>query len=127
MALFIFSPFKGASDIQFGDNRDKVRQLGTFEEFKKNRFSKNTTDDFGSFHVYYDESNNVEAIEFFPDSILMFNRKNLFMLNPQELTKTLNDSSAVIEESDISFPSYGMDVSFDGDAIISILIHKEAY
>lgn len=127
MTLFIFNPFKGAGDIHFDDDREKVRQLGVYEVFKKNRFSKNTTDDFGSFHVYYDENNKVEAIEFFPDSILIFNRKNLFMLNPQELTKKLNDSSAVTEESDISFPSYGMDVSFDGDAIKSILIHKETY
>ena len=62
----VFVPYKSYGDIKFGASRNEVRSLlGEYQEFKKSPFSKNTTDDFGDFHIYYSEDNFVDAIEVF--------------------------------------------------------------
>lgn len=67
MEKWIAEPLVGVKNIHFGMSRDEVRTaLGvSYSEFKKSKFSKNTTDDFGSCHVYYDNENKFQAIEIF--------------------------------------------------------------
>jgi hypothetical protein len=54
-------------EIEFGMDRATVRKLfnNHFLEFRKTPYSKNMTDDFGEFHVYYDDSDRCEAVEIF--------------------------------------------------------------
>lgn len=58
-------PLKNVAGITFGADRETVRKVfGRYREYKKSPFSKNTLDDFGFCHVYYDSTNHCEAFEF---------------------------------------------------------------
>ena len=127
MTSFTFNPFVGTDHILFDEERESVRKIGDYSEFKKNKFSKNTTDDFGGFHVYYNEVNRVEAIEFFPDTSLIYMEKDLFTLSPIVLAALLNDQECTNEDSFLSFPNYGMEVVCENEHIISIFIHIKDY
>ena len=51
-------PLQEVNGVKFGMHRNEVRAiLGEAREFKKSKFSKNTTDDFGYCHVFYDTDN----------------------------------------------------------------------
>jgi hypothetical protein len=74
-----FEPTIKIGELRFGMDRSDVRKLfGNHEEFKKTKYSKNTTDDFGSFHVFYDENDKCEAIEIFKDIEVSFESKKIF-------------------------------------------------
>jgi hypothetical protein len=73
---YTITSYKGFDKMAFGDQRTAVRsQLGEYKEFRKTPLSKNTTDDFGDFHVYYDQDNKVEAVEFFDSEIYVGGEK----------------------------------------------------
>ena len=92
---FTINPFSSVGKISFGANRDEVRNiLGQFTEFRKTRFSKNTTDDFGGLHVYCNEGDTVDAIELFPiDTLVLYKKKDLFGLSKEELIMLFSDPS----------------------------------
>ncbi len=77
-------PLVSIGPIKFGMDRAKVREQfpGKYTEFKKNKFSKNTTDVFGSVHVYYSPENCVEAVEIFGGVEVELDGKIIF---PSEL------------------------------------------
>ena len=58
-------PFKSFGPLKFGMDRKEIRKLAnlSFQEFKKTKESKNTTDDFELFQVFYDENNKCIYIE----------------------------------------------------------------
>lgn len=62
-------PLTSVGPIKLGATRDDVRMAAgpEFEEFRKTPSSGNTTDDYGSFHVYYDEDDVCVAVEVFPE------------------------------------------------------------
>lgn len=121
MVRFDIDPTVSVDEIKFGSSRSDVRnRYGECEEFKKNKYSKNTTDDFGDFHVYYTEDDEFEAIEFFPnDSISIF-------INGKKLTNNISDLKELfsdLEEDSGSYTSVKFSVGFDydDDEISSIL------
>lgn len=126
---FIVTPFSGVGDIKFGANREEVRNLlGSYTEFRKTRFSKNTTDDFGGFHVFYSNKNTVDAVEFFPlETELIYAEKNLFSLNRNKLITLFNDSTLKEESEYLAFETYGIEISIEDDIVTSILVHKKGY
>lgn len=71
---------EGFNDIKFGAPRTDVRRQieGKYKEYKKNKFSKNTLDDYGDFHLYYDENNALEAVEVFSNIEININKKTIF-------------------------------------------------
>ena len=77
--------------INFGEDRQKVRDvLGLdYTEFKKTKFSKNTTDNYGDFHVFYDEDNKCEAVEFFGGVELSIDEIKIFPSTVEILIKTV--------------------------------------
>ncbi len=62
---------------------------GKHTEFKKNQFSKNTTDEFGEVHVYYSTENRVEAVEIFGGVEIEMGGKIIFPCDLEELKKTI--------------------------------------
>ena len=80
MEKWELKPTKEIGKIIFGMDREDVHQLFTEKctEFKKTKFSKNTTDDYGKFHIYYSTENKVEAVEFFEDVEITINGKRIF-------------------------------------------------
>jgi hypothetical protein len=65
------NPKDNVNGLKFGMDRELVRErLGApVKEFKKSKYSKNTTDDYGGFHVFYDAENNFEAVEIFEGTV----------------------------------------------------------
>jgi hypothetical protein len=69
---YVFVPYESFDGVKFGASRVDVRSVfGDFAEFSKTKFSKNTTDDFGSFHAYYDSADTLEALEVFEGEVLL--------------------------------------------------------
>lgn len=99
MDKWIVEPLKKVNGISFGMCRTEVRKiLGTeFKEFKKSKFSKNTTDDYGFCHVFYDATNKCEAIEIFDDITVSISGKDVFPTTTTVLKEVADD---FVEEDD---------------------------
>ena len=104
MAQYTVFPLIGFDDVKFGMSRSEVRNiLGSPEkEFKKSKFSKNTTDDFGDFHTFYNADDQFEAVEFFKEAEIQDNKGNIFpkSINDVECLpyKFINDGDSYINE-----------------------------
>jgi hypothetical protein len=126
-----FLPYSGDGHIKLDLAREEARKiLGTFKEFKKTKFSKNTTDDFSFCHVFYSEQNKIDAVEFFDTTEFLFKSKNLFSLTFSELKTFLKSNSLDFMEDDSGFKSDGIGLSVyspDKEKIESILIYKRGY
>jgi len=126
-----FTPYSGAGEIKLGSTRDEARStLGTFKEFKKTKFSKNTTDDFSFCHFFYDGQNKVEAIEYFDSTELLFKGNNLFSLSFSELKSFLKSNSIDFKEDSSGIRSDAIGLSAyspDEKHIEAILIYKQGY
>ncbi len=124
-------PYERVDNIKFGSERETVRKdNGNFKEFRKSRFSKNSTDDFASFHVFYSEDDRVEAVEFFRESNLYFHDIQLFSQSYSDLKARLNalDSNITEDESGIIYKTLGFSVySPDGEQVESILVFEKGY
>lgn len=126
-----FIPNIGAGQIKLDSARDEIRKtLGAFKEFKKTKFSKNTTDDFSFCHIYYNEQNKVDAIEFFDSTEFLFKETNLFQLSFKKLKSFLKTNSFDFIEDDTGIRSdiIGLSVySPDKEKIETILVYKKGY
>lgn len=72
-------PLSEVDGIKLGTKRAEVRKIfGEAKEFKKSKFSKNTTDDFGFCHVFYNVNDECEAIEIFNDVKVYIQEKLVF-------------------------------------------------
>lgn len=91
MESWTAEPMKRVGHIALGADRDSARKAAgrRFIEFHKTPMSKNTTDDFGSFHVYYDENNCVEAVELFPELEVEVMGKLIFPTSLEDALKAL--------------------------------------
>lgn len=67
MKQYNVKPLVGFDDVKFGMERHEVRAIlgEPIREFKKSKFSKTTTDDYSTYHIFYDINNKFEAVEFF--------------------------------------------------------------
>lgn len=120
-------PNVSVGKIRFGMKRDEVHSL--FEtkctEFKKSKFSKNTADDYGMFHVFYTPDNLVEAVEFFEGVELKLNEKVIFPIN----TKDIESAIPGIEKEDNSFTHIEKSIGIEAEAnkAESILVGAKEY
>ena len=80
MKQYTVTPLIGFGNIQFGMLRNEVRNMLGMPvcEFKKSKFSKATTDDYGEFHVFYTADDRFEAVEFFDEVRIQDNMGNVF-------------------------------------------------
>jgi hypothetical protein len=103
MDNWIAQPLNGVHNIKFGMDRKDVRKLFCNEahEFKKSKFSKNTTDDFGIFHVYYDKNDKCEAVEIFNDVNVSIDGRIVFPIEVISAKEVVGD----FEEVDGSYIS----------------------
>jgi hypothetical protein len=126
-----FLPYVGGGQIKFDSLRDDVRKtLGTFKEFKKTKYSSNTTDDFLYCHVFFDEYNKVEAIEYFNSIEFLFKEKDLFLFQFNDLKLFLESNAIIYQEDDsgLRSDSVGLSVySPDKNQIETILIYRRGY
>lgn len=126
-----FLPYKGAGHIKLDLAREETRKtLGAFKEFKKTKFSKNTTDDFSFCHVFYSAQNKIDAVEFFDETEFLFKGKNLFSLSFSELKSFLKNNTIDFQEDDSGLRSDDIGLSVyspDKGKIETIFIYKRGY
>jgi hypothetical protein len=124
---FEVTPNEAVGKVFFGADREEVRCVlnGFKGEFKKSKFSKNTTDDFGYCHVFYNRNNQCNAVEFFEKCELIYMGKDLFKISALELKKLFPD----IKEEYGSYISVlaSVGVVFNGDTVESVLIGCKDY
>ena len=126
MNKWIIIPNKKVGDIEFGMKRKIVREVigEEYKEFKKNIFSKNTTDDYGEFHVYYNGSE-CEAVEIFEGEVV-YKGFNIMKLNLQKIKELFEDLKEDGENYYLS-QKYSIGITMDGNKIDAILLGEKDY
>jgi len=127
---FILIPTKKCGDIDFYADRKLVRSLlGKYETFTKSKTSVNSCDDFGFCHSYYDKSNRLIALEFFPESVLVLDDISLFVQTPNDLINLLKlkDSNLYVDEYSILSKILGIGIDLTENHINSILVCTHDY
>ena len=101
------------------------RLLGSATEFYKFDHDVTTTDDFGFWHVFYDDNNECEAIEIFDEAEVYVNGLLIFPTDFETAKKAIGD----FEQDDEGLISISKSIGIyapDGD-MESILFAKEDY
>ena len=126
MKKWIIVPNKKIGDIEFGMKRKIVREVigEEYKEFKKNIFSKNTTDDYGEFHVYYNGSE-CESVEIFEGEVV-YKGFNIMKLNLQKIKELFEDLKEDGENYYLS-QKYSIGITMDGNKIDAILLGEKDY
>lgn len=102
MAILEATPLLEVNGVKFGMKRSEVRSiLGDAKEFKKSKFSKTTSDDFGFCHVFYNTNDECEAIEIFDGNEVRVNGKTIFPEGIDTFKSMLTD----LEEDENGFIS----------------------
>jgi len=116
---------KEVNGIKFGTKRSDVRKvLVEAAEFKKSKYSKNTTDDFGYCHVFYNNQDEFEAIEVFDYEDIIINGKSIGSKNVEFIKAMFDDA-----EEDYGFISkkYSVGVYAPDDNIESFVFGCDGY
>lgn len=120
-------PLKDIQGIKFGMEREEVRKVisGNVKEFKKSKFSKTTTDDFGCCHVFYDTDNKCEAVEIFEGINVIVGTTVVFPNSIQAAKMVFAD----MEEEDGSYisKSYSVGIYAPSGKMESILFGRKGY
>lgn len=128
--IFELEPTIKCGELIFLADRANVRKLlGKFSTFIKSKFSENSTDDFGYCHAYYNKSDQLIAIEFFPEADLRFKGEKLFSLSVSYLSNLLKsyDEAVIIDEYSIFSKVLGICAEIDEGDIKSILVCTADY
>ena len=86
-------PLAEVNGIKFGMSREDVRKVlgGTYRTFKKSKFSKTMTDDFGICHVFYNTEDKCKAVEIFGECQVSIDGKVVFPLDVQAVKEIIPD------------------------------------
>lgn len=130
MNTFEICLVESVNGIAFGSDRAAVRAVlgNDFTEFKKSKFSKNTTDDFGSCHVFYAVDNTLVAIEIFSGATICANGQDISLKCPElinwvkQLDPDAEEDSDGIVSKKLSIGIYAPHQEFE-----SILFGKKEY
>lgn len=126
MDKIIVEPLKEVNGVKFGMKRSDVRKiLGNAREFKKSKFSKNTTDDFGFCHVFYNEDDECEAVEIFDDVKVYVEGTEVFPASIEKAKQILGQ----LKEEDGNFVNVGKSVGISASSgkMESILFGVKGY
>lgn len=126
MSKVFAQPLKEVNGIKFGMKREDVRKIiGEAKEFKKSKLSKNTTDDFGYCHVFYNDDDECEAIEIFNNTEVLINETVVFPINISEIKAIVKD--LVEEEGSFISKSQSIGIYAPNGNMESILFGNIGY
>ena len=93
MLKWTATPLVEINGIKFGMSRSEVRTVlgGKCREFKKSKFSKNTTDDFGICHVFYTQEDKCEAVEVFSQCEVSVDGTVIFPVSISAVREQIDD------------------------------------
>ena len=127
MVKWTATPLVEINGVKFGMPRTEVRAVlgGKYKEFKKSKFSKNTTDDFGVCHVFYTPDDRCEAVEVFNGCEVSVNGMVLFPADISFVKKQIDD----LEEDTGSYISkkFSIGIYAPGGTPESILFGEARY
>ena len=127
MERWDLKPLESVGVLSFGMDREEARKLlgDKFTVFRKNKFSKNTTDDYGKFHVYYTPDDKVEAVEFFEGVEIDLDGKTIFPIQTKEIEKALPG----IEKDNSDYTSAEKSIGYATNTVMaeSILVAGAGY
>lgn len=126
MDKIIAIPLKKVNGVEFGMSREEVRSvLGKAKEFRKTKFSKNTTDDFGYCHVFYDSNDKCEAIEIFNEVEVVVNDTVIFPSSIKVAQTVFKD--LIEDEGCYISAELAVGITLDNDKMESILFGTKGY
>lgn len=106
MTKWIASPLLRVGNIELGASREDVRHVIGLpvSQFKKTPVSENTTDDYRSFHVCYDQNDRCEAVEIFDEIEVEVAGKTIFPTSLQAAQSAIqglrSDDDGLISKED---------------------------
>lgn len=125
------NPCKRVGEVAFGMPRDLVRKTfgNVVREFMKTKFSRNTTDDFGFAHVYYNGANECIAVEVFDDCIVTVEGDCLLPCDQASFNAWLkaHDTQANIQDCESTSVSLSIGATAANGKIESILFGTSGY
>lgn len=127
MDKWIVIPLECVGKIKFGMEREKVRGLmnRNFREYKKSRFSQNTTDDFGFCQIFYDKKNVCEAVEIFEDVEVIINGTTVFPGSTEMAYQII--PGLVRDEYGLTSTEQSVGISVSDGKMESILFGRQGY
>ena len=124
-------PCKCMGGVAFGMDRELVRkEFGTVvREFQKTKLSRNTTDDFGFAHVYYNEANECVAVELFDDCVVTVGGDCLLPCDQVSFNSWLKerDAQADIQDGEATSVSLSIGATATNGKVESILFGARGY
>lgn len=120
-------PLEDIHGIKFGMTREEVRNVFSEKgkEFKKSKFSKTVTDDFGVCHVFYDTNDECEAVEIFEDVTVVVDGKVVFPNSIEAAKMVFTDMEE--EEGNYISKIYSVGIYAPSGKMESILFGKKDY
>lgn len=100
-----------------------------YTEFTKSAFSINSTDDYKLFHVFYDENNICEAIEFFNDCPLILENTQIIGITSDEIKNIVlkKDANLIEDEYGLVSKKLSLGISCPNGAVETVVIGKKGY
>ncbi len=127
MATLTIVPNESVNGIKFGTSQVEVET--TFGKpaslFKKTRWSKGTTADYGDFHLLYDSNGELEAIEIFNAKVEL---PDIRLVVPSSVDEVL-EAIPSLKKDEYGFTSKSESVGTysEGETIEAILFGKSDY
>ncbi len=120
-------PAKSINGIEFGaEQADVEASLGqATSTFKKTKWSKGKTADYGSFHIHYNAADQLEAIEIFDATIELPSTAIKIPATIDEVLKAL--PSLKSSERDFTSESESIGAYAEDGNVVSILFGKPGY
>lgn len=127
MERWEFKPLESIGNIKFGMARSELHQLLKVKctEFKKSKFSKNTADDYGGFHVFYTYDDRVDAVEIYEGIKIILDGKQIFPVKAVDIEKLLPGIEK--DGSDYTHISKSIGLQVGADRAESILLGAKGY
>ncbi len=120
-------PTKSVDAISFGANQAGVE--ATFGQpdriFKKTKWSKGKTADYGNFHIHYDANDQFDAIEIFEAEIRLPSCVTPIPANKEAVLRAMPSLEA--DKYGLTSVSESIGASVEDDLVTSILFGKSGY
>lgn len=124
--------YRGSSQLAIiGLDRPAIRENlnKPYREFRKGKFATNSTDDYKTFHVFYDENNICKAVEFFDDYALSLKSRNIMGVARDEIKKLLLKLDINLFEDGNGFISkeLSLGASCPDGTVETVVVGKKGY
>lgn len=129
---FNVTPCVKAGVVSFGASRENTRNaIGPikFKEFKKTKSQKSPVDDYGFMHIYYNDKERVEGVEFFNECVVSISGKQVMPGKFNEVVEIVRKMDADIKVNKASLISAKLSIGIeasDGD-VKSVFVGDKGY